>query len=559
MMLTPSPYPGKICIVDDDPSICVLLKTVLSKKGHDVYVTENPSEALSHLKENTPDLIISDIQMPEMNGFDFALQVKALPHLKNVPLVFLSAKNAHEDLRKGIALGVSDYLLKPIDLTQVIEMVNAQLERHTSQTERNTPPGNSNNRMGKRYRLEGQVGEGGSAKVYKAHDLLLNRPVALKKLELPRGLHPEDRQRFIDLFLKEAQILAQLQHPYIVNVLEFFEEDNACYIVMEFLGGDTLDTWIIQTQTDVMGFLGCIKHVAEGLDYAHRKGMIHRDIKPQNILIDDEGHPRLTDFGVACFADDASASGQMLAGTLAYISPEQLQGHSGGDSRSDIYAFGAMLYHILTGKVCFAADTVAERVQSMFSGSLISPHTHNPKLPRSLSIMVEQCLQVNPSSRYHTMASFQKSLQFCMDNLSEDILHQPLTEMLLNQSNGIDSLHSLTRQHFQAQMLGAGDVLTQLHEKRKALATGCLYLRHAHYEGRIYFQQGVIVGVEQEGLEETDPLENLFLLVSGSELEGEWKSHFKTHTMVPLPDMIPQDMLLEELAYRAESEALSES
>lgn len=552
-MLTPSPHPGKICIVDDDPSIGVLLKTVLSKKGHEVYTTESPLAALSHLKENTPDLIISDIQMPEMNGFDFATRVKALPHLKSIPLVFLSAKNAHEDLRKGIALGVSDYLLKPIDLRQVVEMVNAQLEPIAPQDK------NSSERIGTRYRLEGQVGEGGSAKVYKAHDLLLDRPVALKKLELPKGLHPEDRQRFIDAFLKEAQILAQLQHPYIVNVLEFFEEDNACYIVMEFLGGDTLDAWIMQMQTNVLGFLNCIKHVADGLDYAHRKGLIHRDIKPQNILIDDEGHPRLTDFGVACFADDATASGQMLAGTLAYISPEQLQGTSGGDSLSDIYAFGAMLYHILTGKVCFAADTVAERVQSMFSGSLISPNTHNPKLPRSLSVIVEQCLQVNPGSRYHTMASFQKSLQFCIDNLSEETLQKPLTEMLLSDASGVASLRSLTRHHFQAQMLGAGDVLNQLHEKRNALATGCLYLRHADYEGRIYFQQGVIVGVEQEGLEETDPLENLFLLMSGSELEGEWKNNFKTHTMVPLPDMIPQDMLLEELAYRAESEALKET
>lgn len=551
-MLTPSSHPSKICIVDDDASVCVLLKTVFSKKGHEVYATESPLEALKHLQENTPDLIISDIQMPEMNGFDFATRLKTFPHLKNIPLVFLSAKNAHEDLRKGIALGVSDYLLKPIDLPQVVEMVSAQLER-------GAPKSSDSGRIGVRYRLEGQVGEGGSAKVYKAHDTLLNRSVALKKLLLPQGLHPEDRQRFIDAFLKEAQTIAQLQHPYIVNVLEFFEEDNACYIVMEFLGGDTLDTWILHTQINVLGFLDCIKHVAEGLDYAHRKGLIHRDIKPQNILIDDEGHPRLTDFGVACFADDATASGQMLAGTLAYISPEQLQGKSTGDAHSDIYAFGAMLYHILTGKVCFAAESVAERVQGMFSGILIPPHTHNPQIPRSLSVIVEQCLQVNPGSRYHTMASFQKSLQFCIDNLPEDILHKPLNKVLLSDLNGIANHHTLTRQHFQAQMLGAGDVLAQLHEKRKALATGCLYLRHAHYEGRIYFRQGVIVGVEQEGLEETDPLENLFLLVSGSELEGEWKSHFKTHTMIPLPDMIPQDMLLEELAYRAESEALSES
>src|SRR5512145_895045 len=196
------------------------------------------------------------------------------------------------------------------------------------------------------YQIVAPLGEGGMAAVYKAYQPAMERYVAIKVL--PR--HMAGSPEFIARFKREAHLLAQLQHPHILPVFDYGESDGYTYIVMPFLQSGTLADLLKTRRVSLPEIYRIISQIGDALGYAHARGMIHRDVKPSNVLIDERGNCLLTDFGLARMAETGSmlTSSGAIMGTPAYMSPEQGAGNQ-VDGRSDIYALGVILFEMVTG------------------------------------------------------------------------------------------------------------------------------------------------------------------------------------------------------------------
>src|SRR3972149_10522344 len=246
------------------------------------------------------------------------------------------------------------------------------------------------------YRILSQIGKGGMATVYKAFQPSLDRYVAIKVL--PPYYAAQD-ETFLRRFRQEARAVARLRHPNILIVLEYGEQDGTTYIVMEYVEAGTL--------TDRLGnvmALGDVTHiirqVASALDYAHEQGVIHRDVKPSNILLPKPDWPLLTDFGLAKIvgATHLTQSGT-VAGTPAYMSPEQGRGDP-LDARTDIYSLGIVLYEMVTGDVPFSAETPMAVIVKHIIEPLPLPRARNPGLPEPVERVILQALAKDPGDRF---------------------------------------------------------------------------------------------------------------------------------------------------------------
>jgi eukaryotic-like serine/threonine-protein kinase len=248
-----------------------------------------------------------------------------------------------------------------------------------------------------RYRVVRKLGSGGMADVYLAEDEELGRRIAIKILN---DRHASDNQ-FVERFRREAKNAAGLSHPNIVQIYDRGEAEGTYYIAMEYLEGRTLKEAATERQPLPVGeAIGYARQILAALRFAHRKGIVHRDIKPHNALIDDDGRVKVTDFGIA----RAGAASQMteagsIIGTAQYLSPEQARG-SPVDHRSDLYSVGVVLYELLTGAVPFTGDTPVEIAMKHLSKVPEPPSSKRPDLPRALDQVVLRALAKDPDERY---------------------------------------------------------------------------------------------------------------------------------------------------------------
>ena len=258
------------------------------------------------------------------------------------------------------------------------------------------------------YQIVSAIGEGGMAAVYKAYQPAMERYVALKIL--PR--HFADDPRFVSRFQREAKILAKLQHPHILPVFDFGAFDGYTYLVMPFVESGTLAAWLTGRPLPLPQIGGVISQVGDALDYAHTRGLVHRDVKPSNVLMDERGNCLLTDFGLAKIAEGAvklTASGTII-GTPAYMSPEQGMGQA-LDHRSDIYSLGVVMYEISVGRVPYNAETPIAVVFKHINDPLPLPRAVNPELPDALECIILKALAKQPEDRYATAGDMVRALQ----------------------------------------------------------------------------------------------------------------------------------------------------
>jgi tetratricopeptide (TPR) repeat protein len=252
------------------------------------------------------------------------------------------------------------------------------------------------------FEIEGEIGRGGMGVVYRAKQVGLNRTVALKALIASPFADPSLRARF----LLEAESVAALEHPHIVKVHAFGEHGAHPYLAMEFLPGGTLAERIKERgPLPATEATELVTKLAAAVAHAHSRGIVHRDIKPLNVLIAADDAPRLTDFGLAKVwrADhNLSVTGQIL-GTPAYMSPEQAAGKVREvGTAADVYALGAVLYDVLTGRPPFVGDSVAVTLQKVLTEEPDRPRKHNPTIPRDLETICLKCLEKGPAKRYLT-------------------------------------------------------------------------------------------------------------------------------------------------------------
>ena len=260
--------------------------------------------------------------------------------------------------------------------------------------------------VGDRYEIVSKVGSGGMADVYKAKDHKLNRFVAMKVMK------PEfsSDTNFISKFQREAQAAAGLAHPNVVNVFDVGEEQGVNYIVMELVEGITLKEYISKKgKLTVKEATSIAIQVAMGLEAAHNRNIVHRDIKPQNIIISTDGKVKVTDFGIARAASSNTISTNAM-GSVHYSSPEQVRGGY-SDYKSDIYSLGITMYEMVTGMVPFDGDTTVAIAIKHLQEEMIPPSEITPDLPHSLEEIIMKCTQKSPDRRYSTLAELINDLK----------------------------------------------------------------------------------------------------------------------------------------------------
>ena len=245
------------------------------------------------------------------------------------------------------------------------------------------------------YRIEGVLGRGGMGVVYRAVDTRLNRPVAVKFLSTDIA-NDEARRRF----QREAQMASSLNHPHIVTVHDIGEWNGQQYVVTEFVDGGTLANWAAAGPRSWRQCVELLTGVAEGLAAAHEAGIMHRDIKPGNILVSQSGYAKLADFGLAKLedtsSDDTRTRTNVIVGTTAYMSPEQATGGA-CDTRSDIFSFGVVMYEMLSGRRPFDGKSSSETVQCILQQQ---PSPLSDSIPSALRNVVEKALEKEPGERY---------------------------------------------------------------------------------------------------------------------------------------------------------------
>ena len=252
---------------------------------------------------------------------------------------------------------------------------------------------------GARYRVIRRMGSGGMAHVYYAMHATLDRPLVIKVLHAHLAKDAEMRERF----KREAEASSQLLHPHICPILDFADLDELVYLVMPYMAGGSLADVLVRDKTVPAGPSATIcAQVATALDYAHRRGVVHRDIKPDNILFDEDGHAMITDFGIATarFHGRLTRSGRAM-GTPHYMSPEQAMGKM-VDGRSDLYAVGVMLYEMLLGFPPFdGADSYSVGYKQVHEAP-VAPEVVDSRVPMELSAIVMRCLAKPAADRYQT-------------------------------------------------------------------------------------------------------------------------------------------------------------
>ena len=246
-----------------------------------------------------------------------------------------------------------------------------------------------------RYEIIMKIGSGGMADVYKAKDHVLNRLVAIKVLKQEYSTDAT----FVKKFRVEAQSAAGLSHPNIVNVYDVGEDDGVYFIVMELVQGITLKNYIdMKGKLDIREALNISVQIASGLSAAHENRIIHRDIKPQNIIMSRDGKVKVTDFGIAKVADSTTVT-TTAAGTVHYISPEQARGGY-SDERSDIYSLGITMYEMVTGRVPFEGETNVAVALMHIQSEITPPRKLEPSIPVSFEKIILKCTQKKPERRY---------------------------------------------------------------------------------------------------------------------------------------------------------------
>ena len=291
-------------------------------------------------------------------------------------------------------------------------------------------------KIGDRYVILKSIGEGGMANVYLAHDTILDRDVAIKVL---RG-DLENNDKFIRRFQREAKSASDLSHPNIVEIYDVGEEDGQHYIVMEYIDGKTLKQLIQKRGAlTVPEVIDIMAQLTDGLSQAHDAYIIHRDIKPQNIMILDNGMVKITDFGIAMSMNATQLTQtNSVMGSVHYLPPEQASG-KGATAKSDIYSSGILMYELLTGSVPFKGDNAVEIALKQLKERIPSIRKQNPLIPQSIENIILKATAKNLKNRYDSIKEMHDDIVHAMDEEMQDVpkYNYPYPESDLDESKAI--------------------------------------------------------------------------------------------------------------------------
>jgi CheY-like chemotaxis protein/tRNA A-37 threonylcarbamoyl transferase component Bud32 len=433
----------RILIIEDEKLIRENILETLGLYDYEVFGAVDGASGIQLAHQKAPDLILCDIMMPELDGYSVLEKLQSDPTTAMIPFVFLSALADKQSVRRGMDLGADDYITKPFTPQELVAAVQARLAKHASaviyfkqQVEKqwatasdgNANSGDSQTLIGQNlrgYQIWEKIGEGGVGVVYKAYQAAISREVAVKVLRSKYVDNPE----FIRRFETEAELVARLEHPHIVPLYDYWRGEDTAYLVMRWVRGGSLRTVIDRRgEWSLVQLAHLLDQVTDALSIAHQIGVIHRDLKPDNILLDERGNAYLTDFGLAKHLVDLPGSNMSndvrlllteierlqyaeeqgvtlhltnaneLVGSPGYLSPEQIVGDS-ASVQSDIYGLGVTLYELLVGERPFAG-TLAEVLTQHLHNPIPSIHEQRPDLPEAIDEIIQTATAKDWRHRY---------------------------------------------------------------------------------------------------------------------------------------------------------------
>ena len=405
---------SRILVVDDDDLISNFLYKALIEKGYEVEIASNFHKALDRLSLLHFDLILTDINLPDISGEELLVYCKT--NYKSTEVIVITGDPHLDSAVQDIKKGAFDYLAKPIALEILYERVTAALIQ--SKTKHNISINTEDTLSDTGYSVVRTLGSGNMGVV-----LLVEKNKAYYAMKI---LRRESKDPLSDLkvqrFIREAEILSKIDHPNIVKVLEFGMSgtEGVPYFVMEFIASQPLNHYIAQKTLSIQEKVSIIRDVALALNVVHNEGILHRDIKPGNILITDDNQVKLTDFGIARVGDSSITIPTEILGSPAYMSPEAFDSSQIKDQRSDIFSLGTISYELLTGQKPFNGDTIGEVMNEIRFNRPVEPIKIVPDLPPYLQDILAKMLAKKPEDRF----SDAEKIVHAIDHQSGNLPHK---------------------------------------------------------------------------------------------------------------------------------------
>lgn len=356
--------------------------------------------------------------------------------------------------------------------------------------------------IAQRYAILDEFGQGGTATVYQAMDLHNNQLVALKHLNLPPTLNATDRELRIERFRNEATVMALLDHPHVMGFHEMLEVDGEYFMVLEFLNGTGLDQLAPQLRFQPGKLLELVDQLADALEHIHARGIVHLDIKPENILVVNQGQTvKLLDFGIARIEGmETPVSSHALVGTIGYMSPEQLQNSKLTQAQSDIYSLGVMMYEIFTGGLPYQAENHGMAILMIMNHEPPPPVQLNPLIGEDLNQLILTCMHKEFQHRFTNCRQLRQLLQ---------IVHQRVF------ATGQPPVHAVLPRIRMFKDFGFAQGVQKLVQNN---ASGQLMVWTSFEEGNIWLQNGQILmaDIKNKSLEPTQTVLDILCWESGN-------------------------------------------
>lgn len=416
----------KILVVDDDELVLEVVQKLLSTLPYTVVATSSPEKAIQILSMWEIAVLLCDLNMPQIDGVEVLSKARQIN--PDVVSILITGFSDHEATIRAINEGgIWKFIPKPWRNEELFEVIKQAVERydrlHRPQKELSTLAQGITARIrnreevrvrakqvvvvkkkraaeelpGGRYKLGEVIGEGGTGIVYKAEDLLLGMPVAIKIISPDLA---GDRE-VIETLKEEARIAIQLSHRHIVRLHNLQISGGEYYLVMEYVKGETFRHILsVYGKLPLDSVLQLVEVACDALSYAHRHGIVHQDLKPENLLLTDDGVLKIIDFGIAGFIN-AKRKSLSIMGTPAYMSPEQIRGEN-PDARTDIYSLGLIIYEMLTGECPFPPGCHPQTVLQMMPARLTGLHD-------DLIDVLNRCVAVNKEDRWKSAGTFARS------------------------------------------------------------------------------------------------------------------------------------------------------
>jgi serine/threonine protein kinase len=378
-------YSGVVLLVDDSDHYRHVIQRQLVAYGYDVLLAANGVEAIKMVNYRRVDLVLLDIEMPGLDGFSVLAQFRAFEKSQDLPVIMLTGRSDAADVIRALRLGANDYALKPVEIDVLVSRIQTHLKLSSPQDQT----------LGS-YTLLRKIGEGAMSHVYEALCQKTKRRSAVKVLH--RSLTIDETN--VIRFREEAELMQRLEHKHIVKCYGMGQDGETYYLAMEFVEGPTLEKWSKGKAMESREVLVFAQQIALALDHLDDMGVLHRDIKPQNIMCTQEGVIKIADFGIALdeSRDNRLTQEGIAVGSVIYSSPMQLSGVP--DSRGDMYSLGCTLFQLLTAKLPFGVNEALASVVRAKEKAPQRVSEVNAAIEPQICDMVYRLMLPDPQSRF---------------------------------------------------------------------------------------------------------------------------------------------------------------